>query len=79
MATYYTACDTKIEAGYMGRLLEWVEVMAEGATPEECRARLIEVAEEKIRACLDRGVAPPRIQSPVEGFQTVHFEISRAP
>ena len=53
--------------------------MAEGPTVEECRAKLIKVAEEKIRACLDRGEAPPRIQSPIEGFQTVHFEISRAP
>lgn len=78
MATY-TACYTKIEAGYMGQLLEWPEVITEGATLEECRAKLIEVAEEKIRACLDRGEAPPRIQSPVERFQTVHFEISRAP
>ena len=42
MATY-TACYTKIEAGYMGQLLEWPEVITEGDTLEECRAMLLDI------------------------------------
>lgn len=62
MATYYTACDTKIEAGYMGRLLEWPEVTTEGATLEECRAMLIDAAQEMTRAYLETGQVPPQAQ-----------------
>ena len=49
MATY-TACYTKIEAGYMGQLLEWPEVITEGDSLEECRAMLIDAAREMTRA-----------------------------
>lgn len=62
MATYYTACDTKIEAGYMGRLLEWPEVITEGATLEECRAMPIDAAQEMARAYLETGQVPPQAQ-----------------
>ncbi|WP_298779914.1 type II toxin-antitoxin system HicB family antitoxin [uncultured Fretibacterium sp.] len=62
MATY-TACYTKIEAGYMGQLLEWPEVITEGSTLEECRAMLIDAAQEMARAYLETGQVPP--QTPV--------------
>ena len=62
MATY-TACYTKIEAGYMGQLLEWPEVITEGSTLEECRAMLIDAAQEMARAYLETGQGPP--QTPV--------------
>ena len=52
MATY-TVCYTKIEAGYMGQLLEWPEVITEGGTLEECRAMLIDAAQEMTRAYLE--------------------------
>ncbi|MBQ7151883.1 MAG: type II toxin-antitoxin system HicB family antitoxin [Synergistaceae bacterium] len=42
----FTACYTKLEHGYMGQLLEWPEVITEGATTEECRAMLIDAAQE---------------------------------
>lgn len=62
MATY-TACYTKIEAGYMGQLLEWPEVITEGSTLEECRAMLIDAAQEMARAYLETGQVPS--QTPV--------------
>ena len=36
----FTACYTKIDAGYMGQLLEWPEVITEGGTLDECLSRL---------------------------------------
>ena len=42
----FTAFYTKIDAGYMGQLLEWPEVITEGATLEECRNMLIDAAQE---------------------------------
>lgn len=38
----YTARYTKIDAGYMGQLVEWPEVVTEGATLEECRTLLVD-------------------------------------
>ena len=40
MTTTYTGKYTKIESGYMGQLVEWPEVVTEGATLEECRELL---------------------------------------
>ena len=42
----FTACYTPVEAGYMGRILEWPEVITEGATLEECRGMLADAAQE---------------------------------
>lgn len=42
----FTACYTKLENGYMGQLLEWPEVITEGATTDECREMLIDAAQE---------------------------------
>ena len=36
----YTAKYSKIESGYMGQLVEWPEVVTEGATIDECREML---------------------------------------
>ena len=60
--TTYTACYTKREAGYMGQLLEWPEVITEGDTLEECRAMLIDAAQEMTRAYLETGQVPPQTQ-----------------
>ena len=59
----YTACYTKIETGYMGQLLEWPEVITEGATLEECRVMLVDAAQEMTAAYLEAGQALP--QAPV--------------
>ncbi len=46
----YTAKYTKIEAGYMGQLVEWPEVVTEGKDLEECRAMLRNALNEMILA-----------------------------
>ena len=44
----YTACYTPTESGYMGQLLEWPEVISEGATIGECRSMLRDALTEMI-------------------------------
>jgi len=50
MIQRYTAKYTKIENGYMGQLVEWPEVVTEGATLEECRTMLEDALREMILA-----------------------------
>ncbi len=50
MVKSYTAKYTKIDSGYMGQLVEWPEVITEGATIEECRELLRDVLREMIDA-----------------------------
>ncbi|MBQ9526914.1 MAG: type II toxin-antitoxin system HicB family antitoxin [Fretibacterium sp.] len=56
----FTACYTKIEAGYMGQLLEWPEVITEGATLDECRKMLIDAAQEMADVYCDDGLTVPQ-------------------
>ena len=46
----YTAKYTKINAGYMGQLVEWPEVITEGKDLEECRGMLRDALNEMILA-----------------------------
>jgi len=50
MLSTYTAKYTKISRGYMGQLIEWPEVVTEGATLEECREMLHDALREMILA-----------------------------
>ena len=50
MANTYTAKYTRISTGYMGQLVEWPEVVTEGATLEECRELLKDALREMIAA-----------------------------
>ena len=50
MANTYMAKYTRISTGYMGQLVEWPEVVAEGATLEECRELLKDALREMIAA-----------------------------
>lgn len=50
MAKSYTAKYTKIDSGYMGQLVEWPEVITEGANIEECRELLRDALQEMIKA-----------------------------
>jgi predicted RNase H-like HicB family nuclease len=50
MLNQYTAKYTKIPSGYMGQLIEWPEVITEGATLEECREMLKDALFEMILA-----------------------------
>jgi predicted RNase H-like HicB family nuclease len=46
MLQNYTAKYTKIPSGYMGQLVEWLEVVTEGKDIEECREMLIDALNE---------------------------------
>jgi predicted RNase H-like HicB family nuclease len=50
MLTTFTANYTKIDSGYMGQLIEWQEVITEGATLELCRESLQDALQEMIAA-----------------------------
>ena len=48
MLSTYKGKYTKIPSGYMGQLVEWPEVVTEGATLEECRDLLKDALNEMI-------------------------------
>jgi predicted RNase H-like HicB family nuclease len=50
MLQSYTARYTKIDSGYMGQLIEWPEVITEGATIEECRDMLRDALQQMLLA-----------------------------
>ncbi len=56
----YTAKYLRIESGYMGQLVEWPEVVTEGATLEECRAMLEDALHEMILAHRELAIAIPQ-------------------
>lgn len=72
MATY-AACYTKIEAAYMGQLLEWPEVITEGATLEKCRAMLLDVAQEMTSMFRSRGPKGLRRSFPFFQYRTIQY------
>jgi predicted RNase H-like HicB family nuclease len=55
----YTAKYTKIDAGYMGQLVEWPEVITEAKTIEECRALLRDALREMVAAYRQQGREMP--------------------
>jgi len=59
MENNYTAKYTKINSGYMGQLVEWPEVITEGATIEECRVLLRDALKEMILAYKQQGKEIP--------------------
>ena len=50
MVRSYTARYTKIDSGYLGQLIEWPEVVTEGADIEDCRSMLRDALHEMILA-----------------------------
>ena len=46
----YTAKYTKIRDGYMGQIVEWPEVISEGADIEACRYMLKDALHEMVLA-----------------------------
>ena len=56
----FTAKYTKIDSGYMGQLIEWPEVVTEGADIEECRSMLRDALREMVQAYqqLGRDIPP---------------------
>lgn len=59
MITSYTAKYLKIESGYMGQLIEWPEVVTEGADLDECRALLRDALREMFAAYVQLGKEIP--------------------
>ena len=50
MLQSYTAKYTKIDAGYMGQIIEWPEIVTEGKDLEECRLMLRDATQEMVLA-----------------------------
>ena len=59
MVSTYTGKYTKTSTGYMGQLVEWPEVVTEGATLEECRELLKDALQEMITAYRQEGKEIP--------------------
>ena len=59
MKSFHTAKYTPIDAGYMGQIVEWPEVVTEAPTIEECRAMLEDALREMIAAYADMKREPP--------------------
>jgi len=55
MLQTYTARYTCLHGGYMGQLIDWPEVVTEGANLEECRAMLRDALREMVLAYQDLG------------------------
>jgi predicted RNase H-like HicB family nuclease len=59
MTSYYTAKYVRVDAGYMGQIVEWPGVVTEGSTLEECRAMLEDALKEMVGAYSDMKREPP--------------------
>ena len=59
MLRNYTAGYVKIGSGYMGQLVEWPEVVTEGADLEDCRFMLRDALNEMLLAYQEQGKAVP--------------------
>jgi predicted RNase H-like HicB family nuclease len=59
MLQTYTAKYTRCPAGYMGQLVEWPEVVTEGADLDECRAMLRDALNEMLLAYHELGKEIP--------------------
>ena len=59
MIQSYTAKYTKIDAGYLGQLIEWPEVLTEGHDIEECRLMLRDALHEMVLAYEEQGKELP--------------------
>ena len=59
MLQSYTAKYTRFSGGYLGQLVEWPEVITEGADLEECRAMLRDALNEMLLAYRELGKEIP--------------------
>ena len=66
MLRNYTARYVKIDSGYMGQLVEWPEVVTEGADLEDCRFMLRDALNEMILAYQEQGKEVPLGDSLIE-------------
>ena len=66
MLRNYTARYVKINSGYMGQLVEWPEVVTEGADLEDCRFMLRDALNEMLLAYQEQGKEVPLGDSLIE-------------
>jgi predicted RNase H-like HicB family nuclease len=66
MSKLYTARFDRIPSGYVGQLVEWPEVISEGATLEECRDMLADAAREMTIAYQEKGMSIPEASDVVD-------------
>ena len=66
MTRSYTARFERIPSGYLGQLIEWPEVITEGATLEECRLMLEDAAKEMAVAYRENGLTLPETTETIE-------------
>ncbi|MDZ7620975.1 MAG: type II toxin-antitoxin system HicB family antitoxin [Candidatus Competibacteraceae bacterium] len=66
MLCSYTAKYTRLTTGYMGQLVEWPEVLTEGADLDECRAMLRDALREMVLAYRDLGKEIPSHHALIE-------------
>jgi predicted RNase H-like HicB family nuclease len=66
MSRSYTARFERIPSGYLGQLIEWPEVVTEGATLEECRLMLEDAAREMTLAYRENGLPLPDTADAIE-------------
>jgi predicted RNase H-like HicB family nuclease len=66
MLCCYTAKYTRLTKGYMGQLVEWPEVVTEGADLDECRAMLRDALHEMVLAYRDLGKEIPSHNALIE-------------
>ena len=66
MLRNYTARYVKIDSGYMGQLVEWPDVVTEGADLEDCRFMLRDALNEMIVAYQEQGKEVPLGDSLIE-------------
>jgi predicted RNase H-like HicB family nuclease len=59
MTSTCTGEYAKTESGYMGQLVEWPEVVTEGATIEECRELVRDALPEMVTAYRREGMEVP--------------------
>ena len=61
-----TARYVKIDSGYMGQLVEWPEVVTEGADLEDCRYMLRDALNEMVWAYNDQDKQVPLVKNLIE-------------
>ena len=66
MTKTYTARFERIPSGYLGQLIEWPEVVTEGATLEECRLMLGDAAKEMAIAYRENNLPLPEAADEIE-------------
>ena len=72
----FTACYTKLEdGGYMGKLLEWPNVITDGEDLKDCRDSLVEAAVEMADIYSEDGMKIPK-RSPI--VETIDIPINES-